>query len=147
MDGVLTDAKISSNESSPTSVPEAASETSRGSSVSSDLQREYEDILKYAIVTPRFNTEVQNIYQQVEGKMLPRPHKNLSTISEVSSTEASFSNQELTEGDDNNTEVSNEHSDEAFKNTPVKEMMIPISKGKFFTKYYIFIHFCIGLSL
>ena len=129
MDGGPTDMKMSSNESSPTSAPEAASETSRGSSVSSDLQREYEDILKYAIVTPRFGSEIPNVYQQVEGDTLPRPHNHLSTIVEVSSTEVSFSNQEITEDDD--TEISTEHLSEALKNTAGKEMMMPISKGKY----------------
>ncbi|XP_065066706.1 centrosomal protein POC5-like isoform X2 [Rhopilema esculentum] len=45
---------MATTESSDASSPPLLSETSHGSSVSSDFQKEYEDILKYALVTPRF---------------------------------------------------------------------------------------------
>lgn len=78
---------ISSQENSPTAAPDIASETSRGSSVSSDLQREYEDILKYAIVTPRFEKELPDIYHNAEA----RSKMMLSTIAEDSISDRSFS--------------------------------------------------------
>eukprot|EP00112_Aurelia_sp_Birch-Aquarium-sp1_P006800 Seg1743.2 transcript_id=Seg1743.2/GoldUCD/mRNA.D3Y31 product="Centrosomal protein POC5" protein_id=Seg1743.2/GoldUCD/D3Y31 len=102
----LTDSKnkmaSSSESNASSSLPEIESNTSRGSSVSSDFQREYEDLLKYAIVTPRFQIGPDAYSQQKETDMTTdqfRPKAtaqktghntkamNLSTIVELSSTE------------------------------------------------------------
>ena len=133
MDGELTDTRISSTENSPTSVPETASETSRGSSVSSDLQREYEDILKYAIVTPRFDTTIPNVYQSPEGNMMPRPQNNLSTIVEVSSNETSSSTQKVT--DDGEEGQSDGNSTDKENYSSARGMPVLLGKGKFYLNY------------
>lgn len=96
----LTDSKnkmaSSSESNASSSLPEIESNTSRGSSVSSDFQREYEDLLKYAIVTPRFQIGPDAYSQQKETDMTTATAQktghntkamNLSTIVELSSTE------------------------------------------------------------
>ncbi len=87
---------MSSPESNSTSLPDIPDDTSKGSSVSSDFQREYEEILKFAIVTPKFEI-ARNVYGHEKG---PRQEINsnnrvvsgadgmhLSTIEEVGSAE------------------------------------------------------------
>jgi len=118
---------ISSKESSPASVPGTASETSRGSSVSSDLQREYEDILKYAIVTPRFDTAIPSIYQREDGDIGRREQHNLSTIAEVSSTEASASRPGTAE-DTGEGRSSEGNSDTPKYRSPI-EILSPLMKA------------------
>ena len=63
---------MATTESSDASSPPLLSETSHGSSVSSDFQKEYEDILKYALVTPRFEA-VPSAYVK-----LAVPHQDYS---------------------------------------------------------------------
>ena len=94
----------SSESNASTASPGIESNTSRGSSVSSDFQREYEDLLKYAVVTPRFEIGPDAYSQQkqtdiitttdqfrpkatVEKKGQNAKAMNLSTIVESSLTE------------------------------------------------------------
>ena len=125
MEDKATDIKMSSKESSPTSVPDVASETSRGSSVSSDLQREYEDILRYAIVTPRFEAALPNVYGKFEGETASKPNVNLSTIAEVSSNETSLSLDAASENDGKDYVKEFENS----KHTPAKTIT-PTFRGR-----------------
>ena len=127
MDGEPTEAMISSKDSSPASAPGTTSETSRGSSVSSDLQREYEDILKYAIVTPRFDTAMPNIFRREDGDIGRREQHILSTIAEVSSTEASASRPGTAE--DTREERNDEGNSDTLKYRSSIDILSPMFKG------------------
>ena len=101
----------SSESNASTASPEIESNTSRGSSVSSDFQREYEDLLKYAVVTPKFEIGPDAYSQQqqtditttdqcrpkatVQKKSQNAKAMNLSTIVELSLTENNSSFDEL----------------------------------------------------
>ncbi|XP_039252854.2 centrosomal protein POC5-like [Styela clava] len=68
-------------------LPRLPSETSRGSSVSSGLQEEYQELLKYAIVTPKWDptfaqTEQPSVLPQL--RLNEPDHRPLTTIDEYS---------------------------------------------------------------
>lgn len=115
MDEGLTGMNVASRESSPATTPHAASDTSRGSSVSSDLQREYEDILRYAIVTPKFDTALPNVYQSnIDGTESKRL-STLSTIAEVSMPDRSRSKCETSEKEEEESESASEVDERGVK--------------------------------
>eukprot|EP00794_Sanderia_malayensis_P006234 gene6234-6951_t len=79
---------MSSPESNGASLPDLPDESSRGSSVSSDFQREYEEILKFAVVTPKFQI-APNVYNQGTSKPTSSHVKTVNTTSRaISGAEA-----------------------------------------------------------
>ena len=74
--------------SSDDSVPHISDMDSPGSSVSSSLQREYEELLKYAVVTPKIQV-CPNVYEEsiaVTGNVKTSSETNSSSGSSSSSS-------------------------------------------------------------
>lgn len=92
----------SDNESD--SVPHISDMDSPGSSVSSSLQREYEELLKYAVVTPKIQV-VPSVYEQ------GIPVKDATASSTSSTASASTKSSER-------TEESQSHAKEDVKQLP-----------------------------
>ncbi|CAK8672976.1 unnamed protein product [Clavelina lepadiformis] len=66
------------------------SDTSKGSSVSSGLQEEYNELLKYAIVTPKWNPEAQHTNMSLPQLQLTEPDNlPLTTVDEFSGVSSS----------------------------------------------------------
>lgn len=99
----------SDNESD--SVPHISDMDSPGSSVSSSLQREYEELLKYAVVTPKIQV-VPSVYEQgIPVKDATASETSTSGSSTSSTTSASTKSSER-------TEESQSHAKEDVKQLP-----------------------------
>ena len=96
----------SDNESD--SIPHISDMDSPGSSVSSSLQREYEELLKYAVVTPKIQV-VPSVYEQ------GIPVKDAS-VSETSGSSTSSSSASTKSSE--STEESHSHAKEDVKQLP-----------------------------
>ena len=90
------------------SVPHISDMDSPGSSVSSSLQREYEELLKYAVVTPKIQV-VPSVYEQ------GIPVKDAS-VSETSGSSTSSSSASTKSSE--STEESHSHAKEDVKQLP-----------------------------
>lgn len=100
--------------SSDDSVPHISDMDSPGSSVSSSLQREYEELLKYAVVTPKIQV-CPNVYEEsiaVTG--------NVATSSETNSSSgsSSSSNTSVTTRSSESAEVSHAAAEDDVKQLP-----------------------------
>ena len=62
----------STNSSGGVSSPEG-SRDSKGSSVSTGLREEYEDLLRYAVVTPNFDGKIKGVLKQQSHNREPTP--------------------------------------------------------------------------
>jgi len=89
------------------STPHISDVDSPGSSVSSSLQREYEELLKYAVVTPKIQVRT-NVYDQSATVKDPVNPSTISTEtkSSVSSSSSSTSTNSVTTRSGESVEVS-----------------------------------------
>jgi len=85
------------DEDCSTSIPDINSETSRGSSVSVGFINEYEELLKYAIVAPRFNVPDENANKAEElelpmkASVAPRQNTAQGLVISTGSSQATLS--------------------------------------------------------
>lgn len=93
------------------SVPHISDMDSPGSSVSSSLQREYEELLKYAVVTPKIQVD-----SSVYGQSIPVKDTAASEIS--SSGSSTSSNTSASTKSSESTEESHSHAKEDVKQLP-----------------------------
>ena len=102
---------MASDVDSDDSVPHISDMDSPGSSVSSSLQREYEELLKYAVVTPKIQV-VSSVYgQSIPVKDTAASETSASGSSTSSNTSASTKSSE-------STEESQSHAKEDVKQLP-----------------------------
>ena len=96
------------------SVPHISDMDSPGSSVSSSLQREYEELLKYAVVTPKIQ-----LAPSVYGQSIPLKDTAASETSDssTSGSSTSSSTSASTKGSES-TEESHSHAKEDVKQLP-----------------------------
>lgn len=94
------------------SVPHISDMDSPGSSVSSSLQREYEELLKYAIVTPKIQV-VPSVYEQ----SIPMKNTAASTTSTSSGSSTSSTTSASTKSSES-TEESHSAAKEDVKQLP-----------------------------
>ena len=78
---------MSETSTSQPSSPEVGSE-SRGSSVSTGLREEYEDLLRYAVVTPTFAGKLPPINPTHQQHQPPRPKSPAVGAGRVPTTES-----------------------------------------------------------
>ena len=97
------------------SVPHISDMDSPGSSVSSSLQREYEELLKYAVVTPRIQV-CPNVYEQ----SVPKKDDDVTASTETDSSSASStsSSTSVTTRSSKSAEVSHVAAKEDVKQLP-----------------------------
>ena len=93
------------------SVPQISDMDSPGSSVSSSLQREYEELLKYAVVTPKIKLASSIYGQSVPVKDTAASETSVSGSSSTSSNTSSTKSSE-------STEESHSHAKEDVKQMP-----------------------------
>ena len=93
------------------SVPQISDMDSPGSSVSSSLQREYEELLKYAVVTPKIKLASSIYGQSVPVKDTAASETSVSGSSSTSSNTSSTKSSE-------STEESHSHAKEDVKQLP-----------------------------
>lgn len=93
------------------SVPQISDMDSPGSSVSSSLQREYEELLKYAVVTPKIKLPSSIYGQSVPVKDTAASETSVSGSSTSSNTSVSTKSSE-------STEESHSHDKEDVKQLP-----------------------------
>ena len=93
------------------SVPQISDMDSPGSSVSSSLQREYEELLKYAVVTPKIKLPSSIYGQSVPVKDTAASETSVSGSSTSSNTSVSTKSSE-------STEESHSHGKEDVKQLP-----------------------------
>ena len=94
------------------SVPHISDMDSPGSSVSSSLQREYEELLKYAVVTPKIQ-----LAPSVYGQSIPLKDTAASETSGSSGSSTSSDTSASTKGSES-TEESHSHVKEDVKQLP-----------------------------
>lgn len=94
------------------SVPHISDMDSPGSSVSSSLQREYEELLKYAVVTPKIQ-----LAPSVYGQSIPLKDTAASETSGSSGSSTSSDTSASTKGSES-TEESHSHAKEDVKQLP-----------------------------
>lgn len=109
--------------SSDDSVPHISDMDSPGSSVSSSLQREYEELLKYAVVTPKIQV-CPNVYEEsiaVTG--------NVETSSETNSSNGSSSSSStsVTTRSSESAEVSHAAAKDEGKQLPTTPSLAKVS--------------------
>ena len=106
------------------SVPHISDMDSPGSSVSSSLQREYEELLKYAVVTPKIQL-VPSVY----GQSIPLKDTAASETSGSSGSSTSSDTSASTKGSES-TEESHSHAKEDVKQLPGTPSLKPSFQGQ-----------------
>jgi len=108
------------------SVPHISDMDSPGSSVSSSLQREYEELLKYAVVTPKIQ-----LAPSVYGQNIPLKDTAASETSDssTSGSSTSSSTSASTKGSES-TEESHSHAKEDVKQLPGTPSLKPSFQGQ-----------------
>lgn len=101
------------------STPHISDVDSPGSSVSSSLQREYEELLKYAVVTPKIQVGTSVYEQSAAVKDAVNPSKiSTETNSSTSSSSSSTSTTSVTTRSGESVEVSHVDAKEDVKQLP-----------------------------
>ena len=106
------------------SVPHISDMDSPGSSVSSSLQREYEELLKYAVVTPKIQ-----LAPSVYGQSIPLKDTAASETSGSSGSSTSSDTSASTKGSES-TEESHSHAKEDVKQLPGTPSLKPSFQGQ-----------------